>query len=305
VISRRDVHGILLLNKPKGITSNAALQNVKRLFSSRKAGHSGSLDPIASGLLPVCFGEATKFARFLLESDKRYQVTARLGIRTDTGDAEGRIIREHSLPATFSTSLLEEILQQFRGECFQIPSMYSAIKHQGQPLYKFARLGMHIERKARPISVTFLKILDCFNDLFSLEIHVSKGTYIRTLIDDIGEVLGCGAHVTELNRIGVGVYQALDMHSLAHLGHIFEQNGVEALDNCLLSIDSTVGKFPKVILSHATAGCVRQGQAVWVPNVPTAGWVRLMLDEDQFLGIGQILDDGRVAPRRLIGRHFG
>jgi len=298
--SRRNVHGILLLDKPKGISSNAALQRVKRLFNARKAGHSGSLDPIASGLLPICFGEATKFSRFLLESDKSYQVTAKLGIRTDSGDAEGKIIRQCSLPQNFSIYLLEEILQQFKGESFQIPSMYSAIKYQGQPLYKFARQGVNIERKPRLISIAFSKILECKEDVFSLEVHVSKGTYIRTLIDDIGEAIGCGAHVTELRRLGVSNYQASDMHSFEVLENIFKEKGIEGLDSYLLPVNSSVQKFPNVTLSEAAAYYLIQGQPVIVPYAPTAGWVCLTLGTNQFLGIGEILDDGRVAPRRLI-----
>lgn len=301
--SRREVNGILLLDKPKGITSNTALQIIKRLFKARKAGHSGSLDPIASGLLPICFGEATKFSRFLLDSDKRYQAIAKLGIRTDTADAEGKIISQRPIPAEFSCHLLEEVLQQFRGETLQIPSMYSAIKYQGQPLYKLARQGVSIERNARPISLSLLKILRCNAEEFHLEIHASKGTYVRTLIDDIGEMLGCGAHVTDLRRIGVGNYQASDMYSIEALEDVLKEKGEEGLLNCLLPVGSSVERFPNVTLSQAAAYYLVQGQPVIVPYAPTEGWVRLMLGEDQFLGIGEILEDGRVAPRRLICKH--
>ncbi len=295
----RDIDGVLLLDKPKSITSNAALQNIKRLFRARKAGHSGSLDPIASGLLPICFGEATKFSRFLLEADKRYQATAILGIRTDSGDEEGRVLSNRSI-SSISLSLIEEILQQFRGDIFQVPSMYSAIKHQGQPLYKFARLGINIERPKRPISVSLLKILNYRDNILSLEVHVSKGTYIRTLIDDIGEALGCGAHVVELRRFGVGSYQSSEMYSMDVLENALQEGGIESLDSYLLPVDGAVIKLPSVILSEVTAYYLMQGQPVLIPYAPMAGLVRLMLNDNQFLGIGEILEDGRVAPRRLI-----
>lgn len=297
-MSKRDVNGILLLDKPKGMTSNAILQFIKRLFTARKAGHSGSLDPIASGLLPVCFGEATKFSRFLLESDKHYQVTALLGVRTDSGDGEGNTLSERPVPV-FSRQDIETVLDRFRGNILQIPSMYSAIKHQGQPLYKLARQGIEIERAARPISIHALTILDQQTNTLSLEVKATKGTYIRTLVDDIGELLGCGAHVIQLRRLGAGPYTADQMISIETLENTVTEFGPEKLDEYLLPLGSSVIGMPDVVLSDAAAYYLCQGQPVIVPYAPTEGWVKLSLRDNRFLGVGEILDDGRVAPRRL------
>lgn len=250
--AKRNVNGILLLDKPRGMTSNAALQAVKRLYMARKAGHSGSLDPIAEGLLPICFGEATKFSRFLLESDKHYQLTARLGIRTDSGDTEGKIIQEREVP-TLSLSELETVLERFRGPISQIPSMFSAIKVNGQPLYKLARQGIEIERNSRPITIYSLMTLSFEGDILKLEVKASKGTYIRTLVDDIGETLGCGAHVVELRRLGAGPYTAEQMVDLEHLRKIEASGNREALEAYLLPLDSSVSDWPDVKLSEAAA----------------------------------------------------
>lgn len=236
-VSRREIHGILLLDKPKGISSNAALQIAKRLFKARKAGHTGSLDPIASGLLPICFGEATKFSRFLLEADKHYQTTACLGIRTDTGDAEGNMLSEHSVP-DLNAADLERILERFRGNISQIPPMFSAIKHQGQPLYKLARQGIIIDREARDIVIKDLTLLALEGNLVHLEIRATKGTYVRTLVEDIGEALGCGAHVVELRRLGSGPYTADQMISFEILEHILEQEGIEKLESYLFPVNN-------------------------------------------------------------------
>ena len=202
---KRAVNGILLLDKPPTMSSNRALQTVKHLFAARKAGHTGSLDPLASGLLPVCFGEATKFCQYLLSADKTYLVTMRLGIRTDTGDTEGEVISERPVPEVTS-AILEKIFDQFRGEIEQVPSMYSALKHQGQPLYKLARQGITVARESRRLTIFRLTVLNFTADSVQFELHCSKGTYVRTLVDDFGEVLGCGAHVTQLRRIGVGAF---------------------------------------------------------------------------------------------------
>lgn len=295
---KRNVSGILLLDKPRGITSNAALQTVKRLFMAKKAGHSGSLDPIASGLLPICFGEATKFSRYLLESDKHYQLVARLGVRTDSGDTEGNII--HTASPEVNVADIESVLEKFRGPISQIPSMYSAIKVNGQPLYKLARQGIEIERNARPITIYSLDLLSFEGDLLQLEVKASKGTYVRTLVDDIGQELGCGAHVVALRRIGAGPYTKEQMVTLEHLKEIEAEGDWLALDEYLLPLDSSVSSWPTVILSDAAAFYLKQGQPVIVPYAPTEGWVRLVLRNGQFLGVGEILEDGRVAPRRLV-----
>ncbi len=291
---RRSVNGIFLLDKPQGLTSNAALQQVKRLFNAEKAGHTGSLDPLATGLLPICFGEATKFSRFLLESDKRYQVKILLGVKTDTGDAEGTVIAEH--PVNVTQAQMDCTLEKFRGKISQVPSMYSAIKHQGQPLYKLARQGIEVEREAREVMIYTLKQLDFVGNELSLDVHASKGTYVRSIADDIGEELGCGAHVIALRRLGAGPYLAEQMLTLDTLS---EASSEEACDNYLLPIDSSLTHLENVILSDSTAFYLRQGQPVFIPKAPTNGWVKLTFQE-RFLGVGEVLEDGKIAPKRLV-----
>ena len=298
----KDVNGILLLDKPIGLSSNHALQRVKRLFQAKKAGHCGTLDPIATGLLMVCFGEATKFSQFLLEADKRYLVAAKLGIRTETGDTEGQSISERDA-STISLNDIETVLEQFRGEISQTPSMYSAIKHQGQPLYKLARQGITVEREARRICIKELNLISLEDGILTLEVHATKGTYIRTLVDDIGEVLGCGAHVSMLRRTEVGPYHAAQMITMTRLEEAVAGEDDAFLQNVLLPLDTTVSDWPEVRLAESAAYYLRQGQPVIVPYAPTEGWVKLVMKDDRFLGVGEILDDGRVAPRRLIQTH--
>jgi tRNA pseudouridine55 synthase len=296
----RNIHGILLLDKPIGITSNAALQQVKKLFNARKAGHTGSLDPIASGMLPLCFGEATKFSQFLLEADKHYRVIAKLGVKTTTGDIEGEIIHQQTVSG-ISQDILLNTLAKFKGEIEQIPSMFSAIKHQGQPLYKLARQGIEVERKPRVITIYELNLLHYQdNDSFEFDVRCSKGTYVRNLVEDIGEILGCGAHVTSLRRLAAGPYQAEQMISMDALTALFTENGVAAADAHLLPVDSSVASWPTITISETAAFYLRQGQAIIVPHAPTSGWVRVMLKDGRFLGVAEILDDGKVAPRRLV-----
>ena len=301
----RDVHGILLLAKPSGITSNDALQQVKRIYNAAKAGHTGALDPLATGMLPICLGEATKFSQFLLDADKRYQVTAKLGERTNTSDADGTVISTR--PVRVSDDQLQEALARFRGDSLQVPSMFSALKHQGKPLYEYAREGIEVEREARPITVYELNLLEFSGDKLVLDIHCSKGTYIRTIIDDLGELLGCGAHVTQLHRSQVARYPAERMLTLEQLQTIFERCKSEGrppreeLDPLLLSMDTAVDSLPEVNMSAIVASYVNQGQAVQVPNVPLDGFVRMTVGEArEFIGVGEIDDDGKVAPRRLV-----
>lgn len=300
---QRNIDGILLLDKPTGITSNGALQVVKRLFSARKAGHTGSLDPLASGMLPICFGEATKFSQFLLEADKHYRVIAKLGVKTSSGDAEGDIIAKRPIDSLTKEKLLA-VLSQFRGEIQQVPSMFSAIKHQGQPLYKLARQGVTIERNARPVCINELTLLDYQTDTFSLEVHCSKGTYIRTLIEDIGEKLGCGAHVTYLRRLTTAHYQEHQMLSLDYLTQAQETHGLAKLDELLLPLTSSVQQNPSLHLSTIASYYLRKGQAVLVPRAPESGWVQLYGSQGQFIGMGEMLADGKVAPRRLVRTGF-
>ena len=301
----RDVHGILLLAKPSGITSNDALQQVKRIYNAAKAGHTGALDPLATGMLPICLGEATKFSQFLLDADKRYQVTAKLGERTNTSDADGTVISTR--PVRVSDDQLQEALARFRGDSLQVPSMFSALKHQGKPLYEYAREGIEVEREARPITVYELNLLEFAGDKLVLDIHCSKGTYIRTIIDDLGELLGCGAHVTQLHRSQVARYPAERMLTLEQLQTIFERCKSEGrppreeLDPLLLSMDTAVDSLPEVNMSAIVASYVNQGQAVQVRNVPLDGFVRMTVGEArEFIGVGEIDDDGKVAPRRLV-----
>ena len=295
----RNINGILLLDKPVGMSSNAALQVVKRLFQAAKAGHTGSLDPLASGLLPICFGEATKASGFLLDADKHYRVRCKLGEKTTTGDAEGEVIESLPVPVLDAAGL-EAVLARFRGTIEQIPPMYSAVKHQGQRLYKLARQGVEVEREPRRIVIHELTLLALDPPFFDIDVRCTKGTYVRTLAEDIGAALGCGAHVTELRRLGVGPYDEAGMIALDRVSDLAAGQGVAALDALLCPIESALEQWPDVRLSPDAAFYLRQGQAVVVPHAPTSGWVRLYAADRQFLGMGEILDDGRVAPKRLM-----
>lgn len=303
----RDIHGVLLLDKPQDISSNDALQKVRRLFNANKAGHTGVLDPLATGMLPVCLGEATKFSQFLLDSDKRYRVIARLGQRTDTSDSQGQIISER--PVNVTQEQLDAALDSFRGETLQVPSMYSALKHQGKPLYEYARKGITVERDARPITVYELQFIRWEGDELELEIHCSKGTYIRTITDDLGELLGCGAHVIYLRRIQVANYpyeRMVTLEQLTALKELAEQQGhplEEVLDPLLLPMDTAVVHFPAVNLCETTAGYFQQGQPVRtaINNLPEGEMVRVTRGDDaKFIGIAVINEEGLVAPRRLV-----
>jgi tRNA pseudouridine55 synthase len=296
--NQRRVNGILLLDKPSGLTSNAALQAVKKLYRARKAGHTGSLDPLATGLLPICFGEATKVSGFLLDADKDYRVTCKFGERTTTGDAEGEVLEQRPVD-DLTEDRLRAVLQGFLGQIDQIPPMYSALKHKGERLYKLAREGVEVEREPRQVTIHALELLTLTPPLAEIRVHCSKGTYVRTLVEDIGEALGCGAHVAGLRRLGVGPFddtQMIDMEGLRAVA----AEGEHALDQLLLPLESGLAQWPDVRLSGDAAFYLRQGQPVLVPRAPTAGLVRLYEGESRFLGVGEILDDGRVAPRRLM-----
>lgn len=296
--NRRKVNGILLLDKPAGQTSNAALQDVKHLFNARKAGHTGSLDPLATGLLPICFGEATKISGFLLDADKHYDVVCALGVTTTTGDAEGEVVSERPLEG-ITEEQFRRVMADYLGEIEQVPPMYSALKHKGERLYKLARQGVEVEREPRQVTIHALELLEFGLPQVAVRLHCSKGTYVRTLVEDMGEALGCGAHVAVLRRTGVGPFddtQLIDMDALkAAAGE-----GEAALDAFLLPIESGLAHWPDVHLSGDSVFYLRQGQPVQVPNAPTDGWVRLYEGDTRFMGMGEILDDGRVAPRRLM-----
>lgn len=295
---RRDVHGILLLDKPHGITSNAALQSVKRLFQANKLGHTGSLDPLATGMLPLCFGESTKVCGFLLDADKRYWTRIQLGIKTNTGDAEGEIIARSPVPS-LTLHDIEQALARFRGPIQQIPPMFSAVKKNGKELYKLAHQGIEVERESRQVVIYDLQMLQADVDRLELSVTCSKGTFIRTLAEDIGEVLGCGAHVIGLRRLSVGQFAAENMVTLDALQRLAEI-GFDNLDALLLPTRMALTQWPPVVVSEDTAIILSQGQSVLVPGAPEQGFVRLFKGETDFFGIGKVLDDGRISAKRLI-----
>ena len=291
--TRRDVHGVLLLDKPQGMTSNDALQKVKRIFNAKKAGHTGALDPLATGMLPICFGEATKFSQYLLDSDKRYRVIAKLGQRTDTSDADGQVIC--TKPVNVTQTQIDEALSHFRGDILQVPTMFSALKYQGKPLYEYARQGIVIEREARPITVYENQFIqyDFAKQELTLEIHCSKGTYIRTIIDDLGELLGCGAHVIYLRRLQVLNYPVDKMISLDELQNISEKEPL------LMPVDSPLQASRKVVLSESQGKDILLGRTVTVESsVPVETLVRIYM-EQQFIGAGSQLFN-KLSPKRLI-----
>jgi len=307
----RPVDGVLLLMKPAGMTSNHALQRAKRLFFVEKAGHTGALDPLATGVLPLCFGEATKFSQFLLDADKRYRSTFLLGVRTNTSDADGEIVALASA-ANVTLEQVKQALLPLTGDILQVPSMFSALKHQGQPLYKLARDGIEIEREPRPVTVYAIDILD-FRPGEQAEVDVdvrcSKGTYIRSIAEDLGFVLGCGAHVKTLHRTGAGVFAEEQCITLEALEAEFERGGYEALDKQLLSADAPVAGLPAITLPEQSAYYFRLGNPVMDPQVYRVGqqgdMVRVFCaqteqSEAQFLGLGELTEDGRVAPKRII-----
>lgn len=294
----RDVHGVLALDKPVGMSSNHALQRVKRCFDARKAGHTGSLDPLASGVLPLCFGEATKVSGFLLDADKTYEFDCRLGVQTATGDTEGEVVAEAPVPA-LSAEQVEDALAVFRGEIRQVPPMYSALKHQGQRLYDLARKGVEVEREPRHVTIHEYQCQSIEDDRLTLRVRCSKGTYVRVLAEDLARVLGTVGHVSRLRRVAAGPYDAGDLVSLEAVEAAAEA-GPAALDALLAPVDSALVDWPSATLTADSAAFFRQGQAVQVPGAPVDGRLRVYGPAEEFLGIGEILDDGRVAPRRLI-----
>ncbi len=294
----RPVNGLLLLNKTAGETSNALLQKIKRLYHAQKAGHTGSLDPLATGMLPICLGEATKFSQFLLDADKSYRVIGKLGEKTETADADGEII--DTQPVTVSEKQLRRILELFRGEIEQIPSMYSALKYQGKPLYQYAREGIDIKRDPRRVHIFNLELIHFELPFFTLEVECSKGTYIRNLIEDIGDKSGCGAHVTALHRNRVGCFESKEMVSLEEIQQRYTDTGFTGIDTLLMPTDELSMDFPAVELTDDMMHYMLHGQALQVGDSPAEGLVRIYGPENIFLGMGEIDDDGKVAPKRLI-----
>ncbi|OLU17709.1 tRNA pseudouridine(55) synthase TruB [Pseudomonas sp. PA1(2017)] len=295
---RRKVDGIILLDKPKGFSSNAALQKVRWLLNAEKAGHTGSLDPLATGVLPLCFGEATKFSQYLLDADKGYETVMQLGVTTTTADAEGEVIERREV--NVDASDIEALLPRFRGDISQVPPMYSALKRDGQPLYKLARAGEVVEREARSVTIARLELLSSVADKASLAVDCSKGTYIRTLVEDIGHLLGCGAHVAELRRTKAGPFDLSQSVSLDELLQAHEEGGNEAVDRFLLPVDSGLEHWPLLSFSEHSSFYWLQGQPVRAADAPKFGMVRVQDHNGRFIGIGEVSEDGRIAPRRLI-----
>ena len=294
----RNVNGIILLDKAKGESSNYALQRIKRLFHAKKAGHTGSLDPLATGVLPLCLGEATKISQFLLDSDKRYMAKVKLGERTDSGDSEGVVIDvQRRIDVDYDA--LVQTLTKFEGEIKQLPPMYSALKHHGVPLYKLARKGISIKRKVRPVTIHKIGLMNFDNNIAEIDVTCSKGTYIRTLADDLGQELGCGAHVIELRRLQAGVFSIDQCRDSNELETIKESFGLTGLDKVIVPMERAVEKLPEVVLASETARDIRNGQAVSFHELPKSGLVRLY-EKENFIGIGTVNADGEVAPKRLV-----
>jgi len=295
----RAIHGILLLDKPAGVTSNRALQEVKRLFDARKAGHTGSLDPMATGLLPICLGEATKVSAFLLDADKEYRFTARLGERTDSGDADGELLEQRPVTGV-DVAAIERALDGLRGDIEQVPPMHSALKRGGRPLYEYAHRGEEVERAPRRTRIHRLERIAFDGRDLEMHVHCAKGTYVRTLAEDLGHALGCGAHVVALRRVGVDPFSDPRMVTLDAVRAAGSEGGVEALDAMLQPVDAALGAWPRVEVNTELAGFLRQGQAVQVPRAPASGLLRLYQSGRGFIGMGRVQNDGRVAPKRLM-----
>lgn len=298
----RPVNGVLVLDKPLHVSSNGALQHIKRALNAQKAGHTGALDPLASGVLPICFGEATKFSSYLLDADKCYDCTVVLGETRNTGDGEGEIISEVDA-SDLSESQVLSALAAFRGEIEQVPPMHSALKKDGKPLYELAREGVEIEREARRVVIHNLE-LNAFRAGIKAEIDISvrcsKGTYIRSLAEDIGTVLNVGGCVKVLRRTQSGPYSLAQAVSVEEIDTLVEQRDFETLNAKLLAVETPLLHFPEVVLDPDTSFYVKRGNPVQVSDSPLDGKVRLRCENDGFLGIGEILDDGRIAPRRLV-----
>ena len=291
--SGRNVNGIILLDKRLGVSSNRALQEVRRLFNANKAGHTGSLDPLATGLLPLCFGEATKVSAMMLDDNKRYQAVVKLGVMTDTGDAEGEIIEQKPVPE-LTQQLIEDCLNEFVGEIDQVPPMYSALKHNGRKLYELAREGKTVERKARRISIFELKLLDSTADSLTLDVFCSKGTYIRSLAEDIGHKLGCGGTITALRRTQSGQFKLEDALTIEQC----QAMSLEQLTAGLLAVDQPLCDVPIIELSEQQAVLIKHGQQIQHGTETIQGLVR-MYSEQVFLGLGELLLNGRLVPKKI------
>lgn len=291
---RRRIDGVLLLDKPAGMTSNAALQKAKWLLNAAKAGHTGTLDPMATGLLPLCFGEATKFAGELLAADKRYAATVRLGVRTDTADAEGQVLETR--PVAVTREQVEAVLARFRGDILQVPPMHSALKRDGRPLYEYARKGIELERAPRTVKIHTLDLRLFDGDRIEFDVDCSKGTYIRTLAQDIGEALGCGGYLTALRRTRIGSLQLEETFTLDAL----EALSPAAREALLQPADALLATLPRLDLNEDAAQRFGHGQTVPAGQGPVAGKLRVYAADGCFLGLGRATPDGQLAPARLL-----
>lgn len=291
----RDIDGLLILDKPGGMTSNQALQRVKNLCRARKAGHCGSLDPLATGVLPICLGQATRFSGYLLGADKAYLATCRLGQTTTTADAEGELL--HQAEVDVNPERLESVLAGFRGEITQVPPMHSALKHRGKRLYQLARAGQEVERAPRQVLIHRLECMSIEDTQLKLEVHCSKGTYIRSLAEDIGAALGCGAHLAALHRSTAEPFTDQDAVSLERLEALVRQDNLQSV---LLPVDAALAQFSELQLEAETGRRIRQGKRV-SPGAPmAAGLYRLRLADGEFIGLGEVENDGDLKAKRLM-----
>ncbi len=293
----RPLSGLLLLDKPTGESSNRSLQKVKRIFNAAKAGHTGTLDPLATGLLVICFGRATKISDYLLVADKKYEVVLKLGVTTDSGDADGEIIEQRSTADITKEQILQGI-KKLTGCIKQIPPMYSALKHQGSRLYELARKGIEVEREPREVEIHSYDFVEQRQDLVTLRVHCSKGTYVRTLVEDLGKFLGCGAHVVQLRRTSLGPFVDMRMYTIEELEQRAGQS-LSNLDEVLLPTDQALMAWPAISIEDELMTDIRNGHAIQVPGQPMSGMVRIYDAEQQFYGIGSIRDDGLLAPKCL------
>lgn len=291
---KRAVSGVLLLDKPYGFSSNQALQKVKWLYQAQKAGHTGTLDPLATGVLPICLGEATKFAQHLTDENKTYVATVKFGVTTTTGDKEGDVVSQ--VDCEISRAQIEQVLPQFMGEITQVPPMYSALKVNGKPLYEYARDGVELERKPRQVTIYALRVLGCADNSAEIEVTCSKGTYIRTLGEDIGKALQAGAHLTALRRTATATYQIAHTVSIEAL----EQMTAEQRDALLMPVDTAITALPKIELQDDAAYYFKQGNPVWVSGSIPPGELRIYSEAGLFLGVGFQQRDGRIAPKRVV-----
>lgn len=291
---KRPISGVLLLDKPTGFSSNGALQKVKWLYQAEKAGHTGNLDPLATGLLPICLGEATKFSQTLLDADKAYIATLKLGVTTDSGDSDGLVLQ--TLPVDVPLDRLQSVLHGLTGEISQVPPMYSALKHQGKALYEYARQGVEIERKPRQICIHAINLLSVRPDTVEIAVDCSKGTYIRVLAEEIGRQLGCGAHLIALRRTRTAGFNLADAVTLEQL----EAWSPEQRDARLLPPDCLLGELPEVQLSEQSTHYWVNGNPVWLAGLPAAGELRVYDAAHRFIGLGAIQPDGKLAPRRVV-----